>query len=61
MARYFSRPKQRVRSNDGLWSDDIGRTHTVEVCDHEPTDTGLLDKNIHTIWRAPNPIGFQFP
>lgn len=30
----------------------------LSVPDHEPTDTGLINLNGETIWRAPNPIGF---
>lgn len=55
--RYFTRAK-RPRADDGFWSNDISRPSTLEVCDHEPTDTGLLDANGDTIWRGPNPMGF---
>lgn len=58
MARYFTRA-HRVRSEgDDFWSNDIARPSTLEVCDHEATETGLLDKHGDPIWRAPNPIGF---
>jgi hypothetical protein len=30
----------------------------LEVSDHEPTFTGLIDKGGEEIWRAPRPIGF---
>lgn len=59
MARYFTRA-QRPRSDDDFWTDDVSRPCTVEVCDHEATDTGLLDKHGNAIWRAPNQIGFRF-
>lgn len=59
MPRYFTRAK-RPRADDDLWTDDISRPHSIEVCDHEATDTGLLDARGDMIWRAPNPIGFRF-
>lgn len=57
MPRYFSRPKAKVRS-EHYWSEDIPRPSTLEVCDHEPTYTGLLDVHGNGIWRAPPPMGF---
>lgn len=31
----------------------------IHVSDHQPINTGLLDNEGNTIWRAPNPIGFH--
>lgn len=59
MPRYFIARKAKVRSDDDFdWTDDIARPSTIEVCDHEATDTGLVDANGDCIMRAPNPIGF---
>lgn len=57
MARYFTRPVRSFWVEDETYSEG-NRQETPIVCDHEPTDTGLLDANGETIWRAPNPIGF---
>ena len=61
MARYFTRP--RVRAYAPLWVEDesyrdAAHRDTPQVCDHEATDTGLLDVRGDAIWRGPNPIGF---
>lgn len=56
MPRYFTRAK-RPRAGDD-WSNDIPRPSSLDVPDHVPTDTGLLDKHGDTIWRGPNPMGF---
>ena len=59
MARYYSnRAPKRIRADDFDWTDDISRPSSLEVCDHEVTDTGLVDKDGYPIMRAPNPIGF---
>lgn len=62
MPRYFTKPqtktRHRPRCDDFDWSDDIPRSSNIEVSDHEPTDTGLLDVHGSPIWRAPNPVGF---
>lgn len=59
MARYFVQRKRPRSFDDDDW---IEREPVAElipsVCDHEPTDTGLLDVNGDPIMRAPNPIGF---
>lgn len=56
MTRYFTAPKaKRVK---GDWDDTESFRHIPTVCDHEATDTGLLDANGQTIWRAPNEMGF---
>lgn len=57
-ARYFTRATKPARANDDYWADDIPRSSTMDVCDHEPTDTGLFDVHGHSIWRGPNPMGF---
>lgn len=53
MPRYFIHPKAW---DD--WSDDIPRPANIYVDEHVPTNTGLLDKDGNTIWRAPRPVGF---
>ena len=56
MPRYYTRAF-RPRADDG-WSNDIPRPSTLDVPEHEPTNTGLLDARGDAIWRAPNPMGF---
>lgn len=56
MPRYFARPIRPKVGSD--WSDDIPRPSTLDACDHEATDTGLLDQHGNAIWRGPNPMGF---
>lgn len=57
MSRYFTRPR-------ALWvADDLDMSSPAHmgipsVCDHEATDTGLLDATGEPIMRAPRPIGF---
>ena len=34
---------------------------SIDVCDHEPRFTGLLDQDGNEIWRDPLPIGFHHP
>lgn len=57
MTRYFTAP-HRPRS----WiADDVFEEpmrHVPTVCDHHAVDTGLIDAEGNTIWRAPNPMGF---
>jgi hypothetical protein len=55
MPRYFSK---RVKANDDEWYDREPFITSVTVCDHEATDTGLLDARGDGIWRAPRPVGF---
>lgn len=62
MARYFTRPK--TAATRALWvSDDLdeparaGRL-SIDVPEHEATDTGILDARGETIWRAPRGMGF---
>lgn len=58
MPRYFTQPaKQRVKAEyDEWWPDPL--INIPNVCEHELTDTGLLDTNGDCIMRAPNPVGF---
>lgn len=60
MSRYFTAPK-RTRSwiADEVWDEPVRNIPTVS--DHEATDTGLLDADGNTIWRAPEPMGFHIP
>lgn len=55
MTRYSRRrPRQ---CDDDIMFDPPLIPH-LEVSDHEPSFTGLLDANGDEIWRDPNPIGF---
>lgn len=61
MSRYFTRPTTAkfpvVRADD--WYAETGPFVTsLTVCDHEATDTGLLDQHGDAIMRAPRPIDF---
>ncbi|KQM18371.1 hypothetical protein [Novosphingobium sp. Leaf2] len=57
MSRYFTKPRPiKAWIADEVWDEPM--THMPTVSDHEATDTGLLDSDGNTIWRAPNPIGF---
>lgn len=57
MARYFT--KRRSKSFDDGWVDREPVAELIPtVCDHEATDTGLVDLSGDPIMRAPNPIGF---
>lgn len=61
MPRYFTKPtaaKRSVVRADDYWSETAPYVTSLTVCDHEATDTGLLDMNGDAIMRAPNPIGF---
>lgn len=53
MSRYFTRkrPSQWI-------ADDLGPEDAPMIREHEATDTGLLDADGNTIWRAPNEMGF---
>lgn len=59
MSRYFVRP--RANKPRAAWDDDVPLLPDLDVPDHEPTDTGLINKNGDTIWRGPNEIGFHNP
>lgn len=57
MSRYFTAPKRQAPKAE--WRDNgAPMLPNLHVPDHEATDTGLLDANGETIWRAPRPIGF---
>ena len=57
MTRYFIQ-RARVRADDEYYPDDWAAQCIPTVCDHEATDTGLIDVDGFSIMRAPNPIGF---
>ena len=57
MSRYFSRPRAHYVADD-LCDSDGPLLADICVPDNKPVDTGLLDGNGDTIWRAPLPIGF---
>ena len=57
MPRYFTRKPRAFWVEDETYTSG-NRQETPQVCDHEPTDTGLLDKDGNAIWRGPNPMGF---
>lgn len=58
MPRYFiARRSKAWIEDEEAWDAPINN-HVPTVCDHEATDTGLLDVNGDAIMRAPNPIGF---
>jgi len=61
MSRYFTRPKaaKAFYVEDDIY-DGPPTSGIPTVCDHEATDTGIMDANGNTIWRLPNPVGFQF-
>lgn len=40
------------------WSDDDPLLPALSVCDHEASDTGLVDLRGDPIMRAANPVGF---
>jgi len=57
MTRYFTKPRKTPRAgydpND--WNPLVP---SLEVDDHVPVDTGLVDHRGDPIMRAPNPCGF---
>lgn len=59
MSRYFVRRAQ-TKASLYVENEHYGRPQdiTPTVDDHEPTFTGLLDKDGEEIWRAPRSIGF---
>lgn len=42
------------------WEDEPFRP-SLEVPEHKPVDTGIVDKHGQPIKRPPNPIGFHCP
>lgn len=58
MSRYFSCPKAAIRPRADWYDNDGPMIPHLEVDDHEPVDTGLLDVSGNCIMRSPNPMGF---
>lgn len=61
MPRYFTRPtcKPALQVRADVYDADTPPFVTnLTVCDHEATDTGLIDLNGDPIMRAPRPMGF---
>lgn len=57
MSRYFSkRPRAEGWCGDDIYEGDHCPELTVD--EHVAVDTGLLDADGNSIWRAPNPLGF---
>lgn len=54
MSRYFTRPRA---APDGDWNDPM--LPPLQVSDHRPVDTGLVDRRGDRIMRAPERIGFH--
>ena len=52
--RYFTRSKPKSFDID----DDTPLIPNIDVPEHEPSFTGLLDSKGDEIWRAPRPVGF---
>jgi hypothetical protein len=57
VSRYFTAPRAK-RPRAEWWDDQGPLLPNLHVPDHEAADTGLLDADGNTIWRAPNPMGF---
>jgi hypothetical protein len=61
MPRYFTRAtvskREMVRADD-YCAETPPYVTNLTVCDHEATDTGLLDQNGDPIMRAPREMGF---
>lgn len=58
MPRYFTRPRAFFVEDD-LYREG-NRAEVPVVPEHIAVDTGLMDANGGTIWRAPDPIGFKW-
>jgi hypothetical protein len=56
MSRYVARPRA---APDGGFDDPL--IPHLDVSDHRPVRTGLLDMRGDPIWRCPEPIGFHNP
>lgn len=57
MPRYFTARKPKALwTGDDTWVEPM--IPALTVCDHEATDTGILDADGEPIMRAPRPIGF---
>lgn len=57
MSRYFVARRALWVEDEEAWGAHVSDS-VPTVCDHEATDTGLVDINGDAIMRAPNPIGF---
>jgi hypothetical protein len=60
MSRYFSRPRAEGTlpgSAEDTWFTDP-LLPSVDVPEHKPSFTGLLDSKGKEIWRSPRPMGF---
>lgn len=57
MSRYYV---QRSRPRAAWW-DDVPLLPNINVSDHQPVDTGLVDASGNPIMRAPEPVGFHRP
>lgn len=60
MTRYTIRAAKKVRGCDECDCDDVIDFGVPEVPESVATDTGLVDAHGNTIWRTPDPIGFDF-
>lgn len=60
MSRYFvKRPRAEGWCGDDLFDDERGGfTPSITVDEHVAIDTGIMDADGNSIWRAPNPVGF---
>lgn len=56
MARYVRKPARSFYVDDEVFGEPS--RNVVEVPEHEPVFTGLLDADGGEIWREPRPIGF---
>lgn len=56
MPRYVTRARTKADWDDDWYEPPL--MTSVDVCDHVAVDTGLLDKDGNSIWRAPDPMGF---
>ena len=57
MSRYFSRKRPSAWVEDETGSAEPFRPH-LSVSDHEEINTGLLNADGDTSWRAPRGMGF---
>lgn len=61
MPRYFTRQTVKqsltVRADD-YYAETAPYVTNLTVCDHEATDTGLVDQHGNPIMRAPREMGF---
>jgi len=58
MARYFVRPRSSGWVEDEYFAPEPSQAICITVHDHDAIDTGLLDAQGDSIWRAPWPMGF---